>query len=388
MKKQMGQEGVNKTMAVVKRDSERDLVTQEISLNMGPQHPSTHGVYRAILTLDGEQVVKVENIIGYLHRGIEKLAEDRTYTQIIPYTDRLDYLAAMLNNLGYVQTVEKLMGVEITERAEHLRVIMAELSRIASHLVMVASMAIDLSGWTAWFLPFREREKIVDLFEMTCGSRLTLSYMRIGGVSADIPPQFLSSLEKVLNDIPKMIREVNDLITGNEIFMARCKGVGKIDLNTALAYGVTGPNLRACGLPFDLRKAKPYGIYDRFEFDIPTLDNGDSYDRFVIRLLEIEQSVRIIRQAMEKLPDGPVMAKVPRAIKLPKGEVYHQIEGAKGILGYYLVSDGDRKPYRLHIHSPSFVNLGALPVIAEGGNVQDFVTNIASIDIVLGEVDR
>ncbi|OIQ59850.1 NADH-quinone oxidoreductase subunit 4 [Moorella thermoacetica] len=365
-----------------------NLRTEEIQLNMGPQHPSTHGVYRALLTLDGEKVVGVENIIGYLHRGIEKLAEDRTYTQVIPYTDRLDYLAGMLNNLGYVQTVEKLMGIEVPERAEYLRVIMAELSRLASHMVMVASMALDLSGWTAWFPPFRERERILDLFEMACGSRLTVSYMRIGGVAADIPPGFLPALESFLNDLPRMIAEMNGLITGNEIFIARCQGVGKIDLETALAYGITGPNLRACGLPFDLRKARPYGIYDRFEFDIPTLNNGDSYDRFVIRLLEMEQSARIIRQAMDQLPEGPVQAKVPRVIKLPRGEVYHQIEGAKGILGFYLVSDGGSKPYRLHIHSPSFVNLGALPRISIGGTVQDFVVNIASIDIVLGEVDR
>lgn len=203
---------------------EKDLMTQEIEINMGPQHPSTHGVYRALLTLDGEKVVKVENIIGYLHRGIEKLAEDRTYTQFIPYTDRLDYLAGMLNNLGYVQTVEKLMGVEVPERAEYLRIIMAELSRIASHLIMIASMALDLSGWTAWFPPFRERERILDLFEMTCGSRLTVSYMRIGGVAADIPPAFLPNLEAFLNDLPQMIDEVNGLITGNEIFQARCRG--------------------------------------------------------------------------------------------------------------------------------------------------------------------
>ncbi|MDK2821909.1 MAG: NADH-quinone oxidoreductase subunit [Clostridia bacterium] len=365
-----------------------NLRTEEIQLNMGPQHPSTHGVYRALLTLDGERVVGVENIIGYLHRGIEKLAEDRTYTQFIPYTDRLDYLAGMLNNLGYVQTVEKMMDIEIPERAEYLRVIMAELSRIASHMIMIASMALDVSGWTAWFPPFRERERILDLFEMVCGSRLTLSYMRIGGVANDIPEGFLPNLEKFLNDLPRMIDEVNGLITGNEIFKARCQGVGKLDLDTAIAYGVTGPNLRASGLPFDLRKAKPYGIYDRFEFDVPTLNNGDSYDRFVIRLLEIEQSAKIIRQAISNLPDGPIKAKVPRVIKLPKGEVYHQIEGAKGILGFYLVSDGGTKPYRLHIHSPSFVNLGVLPLISIGETVQDFVVNIASIDIVLGEVDR
>lgn len=371
-------------MAVAKTE----LVTQEITINMGPQHPSTHGVYRARLVLDGEKVLQVENIMGYLHRGIEKLAEARTYTQVIPYTDRLDYLAGMLNNLGYVQTVEKLMGVDVPERAQYLRIIMGELSRMASHMVMLASMALDLSGWTAWFPPFRERERILDLFEMACGSRLTLNYMRIGGVSADIPPDFLPGLEKFLKDWSRLIEEMNGLLTGNEIFIGRCRGVGKLDLEMALAYGVTGPNLRACGLPFDLRKAKPFGIYDRFEFDIPTLTNGDSFDRFVIRLLEMEQSVRIIRQAIDGLPEGPVLAKLPRVIKPPQGEVYHQIEGAKGILGYYLVSDGGLKPYRLHIHGPSFINLGALPPTSIGGSVQDFVSNLASIDIVLGEVDR
>lgn len=364
------------------------LVTEEITLNMGPQHPSTHGVYRALLTLDGEKVVDVENVIGYLHRGIEKLAEDRTYTQFIPYTDRLDYLAAMLNNLGYVQAVEKLMGIEVPERAEYLRIIMAELSRIASHYVMLASMALDLSGWTGWFIPFRDRERILDLFEMVCGSRLTLSYMRIGGVAADIPPEFIPALKSFLADLPRGLEEFNGLITHNEIFKARCQGVGKIDLETALAYGITGPNLRACGLPFDLRKAKPYGIYERFDFEVPTRSNGDTYDRFVIRILEIEQSARIIEQAVRDLPEGPVLAKVPRVLKPPQGEVYHQIEGAKGILGFYVVSDGSSKPYRIHIHSPSFVNLGAFPVMARGGTIQDAVATLASIDIVLGEVDR
>lgn len=365
-----------------------ELQTQEFELNMGPQHPSTHGVYRARLTLDGEKVVKVENIIGYLHRGIEKLAEDRTYTQFIPYTDRLDYLSGMLNNLGYVQTVEKALGIEVPERAEYLRVIMAELSRMASHMVAIASFVLDVSGWTAWFPPFRERERILDLFEMTCGSRMTVSYMRIGGVAADIPPEFLPALKSLLDDLPQFIEQMHALISGNEIFIGRCKGVGKLDIETALAYGVTGPNLRASGLPFDLRKAQPYGCYDRFEFDIPVLTNGDSYDRYLIRLLEIEQSARIIRQAMESLPDGEIMAKVPRVIKLPPGDYYHQIEASKGILGFYLVSDGGTKPYRLHIHSPSFVNLGAIPKLTEGSLIQDFVVTFASIDIVLGDVDR
>jgi len=375
-------------MALGSRFDLEELAADTIMLNMGPQHPSTHGVYRAVLTLDGEKVVKLENVVGYLHRGIEKLAEDRTYPQIIPYTDRLDYLSAMLNNLGYVQAVEKMMEIEVPERAEHLRIIMAELSRMASHMVMIASFSLDVAGWTAWFPPFREREKILDLFEMASGARMLPAYMRIGGVASDVPPKFFPALERFLDSLPEMIEEVKGLIVGNEIFIGRCKGVGKLDLETALAYGVTGPNLRACGLAFDLRKAKPYGIYPRFEFDIPTLPNGDAYDRFVIRLLEIEQSARIIRQAMAQIPEGPVQAKVPRAIKLPKGEVYHQIESSKGILGFYLVSDGGNKPYRLHIHSPSFVNLGIMPKLAEGAIIQDLVVIIASIDFVMGEVDR
>ncbi|MGO0122656.1 NADH-quinone oxidoreductase subunit D [Desulfothermobacter acidiphilus] len=365
-----------------------ELPTQHLVLNMGPQHPSTHGVYRAVLTLDGEKIIQLENEVGYLHRGIEKLAESRNYHQFLPYTDRLDYLAPVLNNLGYVQAVEKLLGIEVPEKAECLRVIMSELSRIASHLVMIASMALDLAGWTAWFPPFREREKILDLFEMVSGGRMLPAYLRIGGVAADVPPEFLPALQRFLNDLPCMMEEFENLVVRNEIFIGRCRGVGKLDLETALAYGVTGPNLRACGLAFDLRKAKPYGWYPRFTFAVPTLPNGDAYDRLLIRLREIEQSASIIRQAIDILPEGPVRGKVPRALKAPPGEVYHQIEGAKGALGFYLVSDGSDRPYRLHIHSPSFVNLGALPKMAEGSTIQDFIATLASIDIVMGEVDR
>ncbi len=370
------------------KTQDKILKTQEITLNMGPQHPSTHGVYRCILTLDGEYVTKLENVVGYLHRGVEKLAEDRTYTQFIPYTDRLDYLAAILNNIGYVQAVEKLLGVEVPERAEYIRVIVSELQRIASHMVFVGSYALDVNGFTAWMYTFRDRERILDLFEMITGSRLTLSYPRIGGVSRDLTDDFMQGLAELLADLPACFEEYDGLITGNEIFQARTKGVGKLDIETAINYGITGPNLRASGYCFDLRKNKPYSIYDRFEFDIPTGENGDSFDRFVIRMEEMRQSLRIIKQAMEDIPDGPVMAKVPKVIKPAAGEVYHQIEGAKGWLGYYIVSDGSTKPYRIHVHSPSFVNLGVYPEIARGGNIQDAVVALASIDIVLGEVDR
>lgn len=373
------------TMGMINKDVVR---TQEIKLNMGPQHPSTHGVYRAVLTLDGEYVVDVENVVGYLHRGMEKIAENRTYTQFIPYTDRMDYLAAMLNNWGYVSTVEKLMDIEVPERAEYIRVIMGELQRIASHLVFVGSLAIDLASSTGWAYTFRDRERILDLFEMVCGSRLTTNYYRIGGLAADLPNEFIPVLEQFLKDLPACFEEYDGLLTGNEIFQARLKGVGIIDLDTAINYGFTGPNLRASGLAFDLRKAKPYSVYDRFEFDIPTGKQGDCFDRYMVRMNEMRQSARIIQQALEGLPDGPVMAKVPKVIKPPRGEVYHQIEGAKGLLGFYLVSDGSKNPYRLHIHGPSFVNLGAFPEMAKGGNVQDAVATLASIDPVLGEVDR
>lgn len=367
---------------------EKSLHTEELVINLGPQHPSTHGVYRAILTLDGEHVVNVENVVGYLHRGLEKIAESRTYTQFIPYTNRLDYLASMLNELGYVQTVEKLMDIQVPERAEYLRIIMAELQRMASHLVFLGSMALDLNGYTPWMYFFRDREKILDLLEMTCGSRLTTCYMRVGGVSQDVPEEFIPRLKRFLAEMSKSFEEYDQIITGNEIFQARTKGVGVISGEKAIAYGLTGPNLRASGVDFDLRRDAPYGIYDRFDFKVIVGTKGDSFDRWMMRIGEMQESVKIIEQAIRDLPDGPCMAKVPKVLRPPAGEVFHQIEGAKGILGYYLVSDGSKNPYRLHIHGPSFVNLGAFPEMAIGGTVQDAVAILASIDPVLGEVDR
>ncbi|MGI6066586.1 MAG: NADH-quinone oxidoreductase subunit D [Bacillota bacterium] len=369
-------------------NQESGFRTQEFVLNMGPQHPSTHGVYRAILTMDGEYVVDVENVVGYLHRGMEKIAENKTYTQFIPYTDRMDYLAGILNNWGFVMTVEKAMGIEVPERAEYIRVITGELQRIASHLVMVASMALDLNGYTPWMYAFYDREKILDLFEMICGSRLTTSFMRVGGVPNDIPEGFIPKLEKFLAELPGRADDFDNVITGNEIFVGRTKGVGVLDGNTALDFGLTGPNLRASGVNFDLRKAQPYSIYDRFDFEVPVGKNGDSFDRYNMRMLEIRQSARIIRQALDTIPEGDIMAKVPKVLKIPKGETYCHIEGSKGLLGFYLVSDGGTKPYRLHLHSPSFVNLGAYPKMAKGTVLQDAIASLASIDIVLGEVDR
>jgi NADH-quinone oxidoreductase subunit D len=368
--------------------TEKIMRTEEIKINMGPQHPSTHGVYRAVLTLDGEKVIDVENHLGYLHRGMEKIAENKTYTQFIPYTDRMDYLAAILNNWGYVGVVEKLMGIEVPKRAEYLRIIMGELQRIASHLVFVGSFGLDMNSYTGWMYAFRDRESILDLFEMVAGSRLTVNYARIGGVCADITPDFEKSLPNVLDSIEKGLEELDGLITGNEIFQARCKNVGIMDAETVLDYGISGPNLRASGLKFDLRKDCPYGIYDRFDFDIPIGEKGDCFDRWNLRMAEMRQSIRIVKQAFEQLPDGDILAKVPKVIKPPKGEAYFQIEGSKGILAYYLVSDGSKKPYRLHIHGPSFINIGAFPEMAKGGIMQDAVVALASLDPVLGEIDR
>lgn len=367
---------------------EENLETQEYKLNLGPAHPSTHGVFRAVLTLNGEEIVKLENNIGYLHRGIEKLAENRTYTQFAALTPRLDYLAGALNNWGYVVTVEKLMEIEVPERAEYIRVIVGELQRIASHLIAISSCCIDLGATTAWMYGFAGREEILDLLEMITGSRMMPAFYTIGGVMDDLPPEFFPAAKKALADLIDRINDVDGMISGNEIFLARTKGIGVITPEKAIEFGITGPNLRTTGNPYDLRKIAPYSVYDRFDFDVPVLNNGDSFDRFRIRILEIRQSVRIVEQAIAALPGGPITAKVPRVIKPPAGEVYNQIESAKGILGYYIVSDGSIKPYRLHVHSPSFVNIGIFSEIAVGMSVQDFIATLASFDICLGEIDR
>lgn len=308
-----------------------EFETEEYKINLGPQHPSTHGVFHAILTMNGEYIVAEENVVGYLHRGIEKLAEMKTYTQFIPYTARLDYLAALLNNWGYVMTVEKLMNIEVPERAEYIRVIMGELQRIASHLVMLSSMVIDLNAVTAWMYAFTAREGLLDLLEMASGSRLTVNYFSIGGVNEDLPEGFGTKLKKVFGDLQDRLKDFDILVSGNEIFQGRTKGIGVISGEDALEYGMTGPNLRASGVNYDLRKVAPYSVYDRFEFDVPVLKNGDTFDRYYIHILEIYQSMKIVEQAMEGLPEGPIKAKVPKILKPPVGEVYHQFEGAKGI---------------------------------------------------------
>ncbi|MDF2921251.1 MAG: dehydrogenase subunit [Paenibacillaceae bacterium] len=364
------------------------IKTQEIKINMGPQHPSTHGVYRCILSLDGETVTHAENVVGYLHRGIEKLAESRTYTQFIPYTDRFDYICALLNEIGYVEAVEKLGGIEVPERAKYIRVIMGEINRIANHLLYIASYALDFGGFTPWMYLFRDRERLLDLMEMVTGGRLTMNYMRIGGVAADLPEAFFPGIRSFLDDFPKLVQEYYDIFLGNEIMWGRAKGAGVLSKEMALEYGVTGPNLRASGVGFDLRKEEG-SFYNRFDFQVPVREGGDSYDRLILRALEMQESAKIIAQALEQLPaEGPIIAKVPKVFKPAAGEVFHRVEAAKGQLGYYVVSDGTTKPYRVHVHSPSFVGLGMFPEICKGHNIQDAVAIFASIDIVLGEVDR
>lgn len=365
------------------------LNSDKYTVNIGPQHPSTHGGLHVEALMDGETVVDAIVHLGYVHRSVEKIAEKRTYAQFVPYTSRLDYLASHLPTLGYCQAVEKLLELQVPERAEYIRVIMAELSRIASHLVFVGSCAIDLGATTGLIYCLRDREKIMDIFEMTSGQRMIAAYMRIGGIAEDLPEQFIPALKDFLNDLPRMLDEYRGLLNGNEILQARLKGIGILSAEDALSYGVTGPNLRASGVAYDLRKDDPYGIYDRFAFGIPTATRGDCWARFLVRMAEIEQSAEIIKQALKDLPEGEIKAKVPRVIKPEKGrEVYHRIESSKGELGYFIVSDGSENPYRLHVRAPSFVNLMVLPLISRGGKLQDIIANIATLDPVLGESDR
>jgi len=363
--------------------------TEPFVINMGPQHPSTHGVFRMRLTLDGEVVIDLEPVFGYLHRGIEKLVEGRTYVQITPITDRLDYVASMSNNLAYVLAVEKLAGIPVPERAEYLRVIMAELQRMASHLIGIGSFLNDCGAYfTPFMYMYREREEIVDLFDMVCGQRLTYNYMRIGGVSHDVPDEFLVALGKFVRRMPYFIDEYDQLLAENEILLARTKGVGILPKELAINSSASGPVLRGSGVKWDIRKADPYSVYDRFEFDIPTGNVGDCYDRYRVKVEEMRQSLRIIKQAMEQLPPGEVRSEVPLLLRPPVGEAYGHIEGPKGELGFYLVSDNSIAPYRLHIRPPTLINLTALRDMIVGWKIQDAVIIFGSIDICLGEVDR
>ena len=365
------------------------IKTEPVTINLGPQHPSTHGVFRLRVTFDGEVVLDVEPVFGYLHRGSEKLAESRTYVQIVTLTDRMDYVASMSNNLAYVRAVEKLADIEVPERAQYIRVISAELQRIASHMMATGFLLNDLGAFaTPLMYCFRERERILDLFEMLCGARITLSYMRPGGILQDAPEDFWPALDRIVEDLPKSIDELEDLITNNEIVLTRTRGVGTLTAEQAIDYSVSGPILRAAGVEWDLRKADPYEIYDRVEFDVPIGVDGDNFDRYTVRVQEMRESVRIIKQCIEQIPDGPVRAYAPFFIRAPDGDAYASVEGPKGELGFYLVSDGGISPYRCKVRAPSFINLTPLREMLVGGKMGDLITTFGSIDIVLGEVDR
>ncbi|MFO8101835.1 MAG: NADH-quinone oxidoreductase subunit D [Dehalococcoidia bacterium] len=368
------------------------MKTELVTLNMGPHHPSTHGVFRMRVTLDGEVVVEMEPMFGYLHRGLEKLAEGRTYTQIIPFTDRLDYVSSMAGNFAYCVAVEKLAQVEVPERAEYIRVIICELQRMVNHLIAVGFFINDLGALqTPLQYMWREREKIVDLFEMQCGQRFLYNYMRIGGVSHDLAPEFIPALEKFLDDFIGYYNEFEWLLKGNEIIQARTIGTGVISAEDALDYAMSGPCLRATGVDWDLRRDDPYSIYDRFDFDVITGENGDNWDRYRLRMGEILESHRIVKQALQQLkelPPGPVQANIPKLLRPPKGEVYAAIEAPKGEMGFYLVSDGSIAPYRWHCRAPDFINLAALRDMVVGGKIADLIVTFGSIDICLASVDR
>lgn len=364
------------------------LDSTELVLNMGPQHPSTHGVLRVILKLDGERVLGTECVIGYLHRGVEKIAENRTWQMFAPYVDRMDYVAAVSNGLGYCLAVEKLLGVEAPPRAQAVRVILTELNRIASHLLWLGTHALDIGAITPLFYCMREREWILNIYEKYCGARLTTHAFRIGGLQYETYEGFEKECLEFCDLFEKKIDEYEELLTGNRIWRQRLTGVGILTAADCKEYGVTGPMLRAAGVKWDIRKAQPYSGYENYDFEVPTRDNGDTYDRYIVRMQEMRQSVRIVRQAVAGIPAGPIMAKVGKVIKPPVGEAYVSIEAPKGELGYYVVSDGSTQPYRVRIRPPSFVNLQALDRMCRGALVADVVAIIGTTDIVLGEVDR
>jgi NADH-quinone oxidoreductase subunit D len=366
----------------------RVMETREVELNMGPQHPATHGVYRAVVKLDGERVIALESIIGYLHRGLEKWAEHRTWTQATPIFDRLDYVGAILNCHGYVGAVEKLLGVEVPKKAQYIRVVLDELQRLANHLLWLGTHALDVGAQSMLFYGIREREPILDLFEAMLGQRLLQNAYPIGGVRFDFPKGWVPVCRRLMEELPKKVDDYETLLTGNRIWVQRTKGVGVISSKDAVALSLSGPTLRGSGVNFDVRKAIPYSSYQDFDFEVPLGTNGDVFDRYLCRVREMRQSIRIIRQALDGMPEGELKGKVGKIIRPPVGEAYYTVEAAKGQLGYYIVSDGGDKPWRVHVKSPSFVNLQGIETMCKGGLIADVVAVIGSLDIVLGEVDR
>ena len=360
-----------------------------LTLNLGPQHPSTHGVFRLIMQLQGETVIGATPVMGYLHRSTEKLGEARTYVQGTVLTDRMDYLSPVTTNWAYALAIERLSGMVVPDRAEYLRVITGELSRIQSHLVAIGTFGMDVGTYgTPLLYALRERETVLDLLSLPTGVRMNPSYIRYGGVARDAPPEFFPQLERFLRIFPSKIDEYEAILTGNEVFQNRTVGVGMIPPEVARAYSVTGPIARASGIDYDVRKAEPYSIYDRFEWEVPVRYNGDCFDRYMIRVQEMRQSTRILQQALDTIPEGDIRAKLPKVLKPPKGEAYARIEGPKGEIGFYLISDGTANPYRYNVRPPSFVNLTCLSQIAVGHKLADAVVILGSFDIVMGEVDR
>lgn len=365
------------------------LQSEPITINLGPQHPSTHGVFRIRARFDGEVVLDVEPVFGYMHRGTEKLAEERTYTQIITLTDRLDWVSSMSNNLAYVRAIEKLADIPVPERAMYLRVICAELQRVASHFVYNGFFLQELGVFaTLLMYCFRERERILDLFEMLCGARVTVSYMRPGGVTQDAPEEFWPALDILIRDMPGYIDELEALVSTNEIVLARTRNIGILPAELAVQASVTGPMLRASSVKWDLRKADPYDVYDRLDFEVPIGSIGDTYDRFIVRIQEMRESVKIIEQCVQQIEKGAVRTEAPFFVRPPIGDAYAAIESPKGELGFYLVSDGGVSPYRCKIRSPSFINLTILKELLVGGKMADLIVIFGSTDIVMGEVDR
>jgi NADH-quinone oxidoreductase subunit C/D len=368
-----------------------ELKTDQLVVNLGPQHPSTHGVFRMVVALEGETIVGLKPVVGYLHRNHEKIGERNTFLGNIPFTDRLDYISSLSNNFGYVLAVEKLMNLAPTERADYIRVIMAELTRISSHLVFIGFLLNDMG---AFFTPalygLAERELILDIFEIVTGSRMMCNYFRFGGVARDLPEGILGRIRDLVYErLPKKLEEFRRYLVGNEILRARCEGVGVLTSENAIANSASGPVLRASGVPYDVRRADPYSIYDRFDFNVVVYNHGDLFDRFLVRMDEIEQSIRILQQAVDDIPEGPVLAGKPQyQVRVPAGEAYGRVEGPKGELGFYVISTGKPNPYRYHVRAPSFINLTSLAPMSIGNKIADAVLMLGSIDIVLGEVDR
>lgn len=389
------------------------LRTEELLLNLGPQHPSTHGVLKVVLTLEGEKIIKSEPVLGFLHRGVEKIAESITYNQFIPHTDRLDYVCAMYNNFAYVRAVEKLLGITIPERSEYLRTIVAEVQRIIGHLFWLGTQALDIGAMTVFFYTFRERETLLDIFDELCGARLTTSWYRVGGVERDFTTKIIDDLYRFIADFPSKIVDYDTLLANNRIWLARTKNIAVISGEDAVRYGLSGSTLRGSGVDYDLRKISPYGAYDKVKWTVPIGKNGDTYDRYWVRMMELHESTKIIKQCLDQLPQGDYKAYVPQVVAPPKervftdmesmiyqfklyskgfnappGDIYCGTEAHKGELGFYIYSKGDSKPYRMKIRAPSFIHMGAFDHMAKGYMIADVITIFGTYDIVMGECDR